>query len=142
MVIIDRSAIVSHSDERLYRLVDDVETYPDFLPWCSGAEVVRRSDDVMLATLHVGFGGIRQRFTTENVGTPHHSIRMKLVSGPFRALEGEWRFTALSESASRVALHLEYEISSRMLENALGTAFRRIADTLLDAFVRRADQHP
>lgn len=139
MVVVDRSAIVSHSAARLYDLVADVEAYPRFLPWCSGAEIIRRDGALAVVTLHITYRGLRQRFTTENLGTPGSSLSMSLVSGPFRRLKGEWRFEPLSEHASRVSLHLEYEIASRLLERMLGPAFRNIADTFVDAFVRRAE---
>lgn len=140
MVVIDRSALLGHGAPDMYALVDDVESYPRFLPWCDGAQVRSRGGLRTLATIHINFHGIRQHFTTENVSEPSTQISMKLVSGPFRRLQGQWRFTALGEQACKVEFHLEYEIASRILERAIGPVFHHIADTLMDAYSGRADE--
>lgn len=138
MIIVDRSAIVPHSAETLYSLVADVESYPEFLPWCSGAEVLESSPGRILATVHVSFRGLSQRFTTENRNSPGRSIEMALVSGPFKHLSGTWHFDPLGENAAKVGLHLEYQLSSRLLERVAGPVFEHIANTFVDAFVKRA----
>jgi len=93
-----------------------------------------------MATIHINFHGIRQHFSTENISEPSNLISMKLVSGPFRRLQGHWRFMPLGEDACKVEFHLEYEIASRILERAIGPVFHHIADTLMDAFSARADE--
>ncbi len=140
MVTVDRSALVEYSAERMYALVDDVEAYPRFLPWCSDASVTRHQGYRSLATIHVNYRGIHEKFSTENLNEPGRSIAMQLVSGPFRQLRGQWRFTPLDSNACKVELRLEYEISSRLLKRILGPVFHHIADTLVHAFVRRAQQ--
>ena len=140
MVTVDRSALVEYSAERMYALVDDVEAYPRFLPWCSNASVTRHHGNRSLATIHVNYHGIHEKFSTENLNEPGRSIAMQLVAGPFRQLRGQWRFTPLEANASKVELRLEYEISSRLLKRILGPVFHHIADTLVHAFVRRAQQ--
>ncbi len=139
MIIVDRSAIVPHSAETLYAMVADIEAYPEFLPWCTGTEIIERSGERVVATLHVSFGGIRQRFTTENRNLPGRAIVMALVSGPFLHLSGTWRFEALGENAAKVSLHLEYQLASRLLERVAGPVFGHIANTFVDAFVKRAE---
>ena len=124
----------------MYALVDDVESYPRFLPWCDGAQVRSRGGQRTMATIHINFHGIRQHFSTENISEPSNLISMKLVSGPFRRLQGHWRFMPLGEDACKVEFHLEYEIASRILERAIGPVFHHIADTLMDAFSARADE--
>jgi len=141
MVTVDRSALVEFSAERMYALVDDVEAYPRFLPWCSDATVTSHHGGTRtLATIHVNYRGIREKFTTENSSEPGRVIEMQLVSGPFRQLRGQWRFTPLEANACKVELRLEYEITSRLLKRIMGPVFHHIADTLVHAFVRRAQQ--
>lgn len=140
MIIIERSALVGYSAQRMHALVDDFGSYPAFLPWCSGADVVERTGERAIATIHVNFRGIREQFTTENNNVPGQSIDIRLVRGPFRTLNGRWRFAALGDSACRIELRMEYEISSRLIERVIGPVFNYIANTLVDAFVRRAEE--
>lgn len=135
---IARSAIVEHTAARMYALVEDIEAYPQFLPWCVDAVVHERAGPRTVATLSVGMSGIRQSFTTENLGQPGERIDMRLVKGPFRSFSAEWRFEALAGHASRIEFSLEYEFSGRIVAKALGPIFGRIADTMVDAFTRRA----
>jgi ribosome-associated toxin RatA of RatAB toxin-antitoxin module len=140
MIHVDRSALVGYGAQAMYALVNDIESYPQFLPWCDGAEYAAREPDRTVATLHINFHGLKNRFTTENTLQPGRRIDMKLVSGPFRSLQGSWSFTELGNDASKVALSLRYEFASPLLEAAAGPVFRRIAETFIDAFVRRADE--
>jgi ribosome-associated toxin RatA of RatAB toxin-antitoxin module len=140
MTVIDRSALVGHSAQAMYALVADVESYPQFLPWCDRAAVSPRGPDRTVATLRINFHGLKEEFTTENVDRPGARIDMKLVSGPFRSLEGSWSFTGLGDKGCKVELGLRYEFSSAILEKAIGPVFRNIADSLVEAFVRRAAQ--
>jgi ribosome-associated toxin RatA of RatAB toxin-antitoxin module len=136
---IARSAIVAHSAPALYGLVEDIEAYPRFLPWCLHAHVHERGAGLTRATLTVGLKGIRQSLTTENANRASEAIDMHLIKGPFKRFRAAWRFHALAEHAARVEFSLEYEFASRMIAGALEPLFDRIADTMLDAFVRRAD---
>jgi len=140
MPAVDRSALVDYSARDMFALVEDVESYPRFLPWCERATVAAREPDRTVATLYLDFHGLREHFTTENSVRPGESIHMKLVSGPFRSLEGNWRFIALGENACKVELSLRYEFSNSILEKLIGPVFHRIADSFVDAFVRRASE--
>jgi len=140
MIHVDRSALVGYSAQAMYALADDIESYPQFLPWCDGAEYAARQPGRTVATLHINFHGLKNQFTTENVHQPGRRIDMKLVSGPFRSLEGSWSFTDLGNNASKVEFSLRYEFASSLLEAAVGPVFRRITETFMDAFVRRADE--
>ena len=134
---VSRSAIVEHSAQEMYALVDDIESYPRFLPWCTGAHVEERTGQGVRATLSVGLRGLRQSFTTQNETRPPEAIDLRLVKGPFRRFSGAWRFVALSPHACRIEFSLEYEMAgplARMLE----PLFQHIADTMVDAFTRRA----
>lgn len=135
---IARSAIVEHSAAEMYALVDGIEAYPEFLPWCAAAEVHERKPGATRATLTVGVHGLRHSFTTQNENRPGEAIDMRLVQGPFRRFHGEWRFVPLGEHASRIEFTLEYEFASRTLGRLLAPLFDGIADSMVEAFVRRA----
>jgi ribosome-associated toxin RatA of RatAB toxin-antitoxin module len=137
---IARSAIVEHTAEELYALVEGIEDYPAFLPWCREARVLERSATSTVATLTVGLKGLRYAFTTENANQPPSAIDLRLREGPFRHFAAHWRFTALGEHAARIDFAMEYEFSGRVISRALGPLFETIADTMVEAFKRRADE--
>jgi len=137
---ISRSAIVEHSASELYVLVERIEDYPKFLPWCRGAEVHGRAASETRATLTVGVSGLHKSFTTRNQNRPGEAIDMRLVEGPFREFAAAWRFVPLSAAACRIEFSLQYEFSSRALGRLLEPLFDRMADTMVDAFARRADE--
>lgn len=139
MIIVERSALVAHSAADMYALVEEIEAYPRFLPWCSGAEVEHRDEQRTVGTLRLDFRGVHQQFTTENLKTPGELIEMRLLRGPFRNLEGRWHFLALSPEASRVELHLVYQFANPLLARLVGPVFNHVSNTMVDAFVRRAD---
>ena len=136
---IARSAIVEHGADEMYALVDDIERYPSFLPWCQDARV-ETIDGRKRATLTVGLRGLRQSFTTLNLNRPGEAIDMTLVEGPFRSFSATWRFRPLGSRACSIEFALEYEFASRSLGRLLEPLFDHIADTMVDAFTRRADQ--
>ena len=122
----------------MYALVADVEAYPQFLPWCSGAEVQLLDARKAMATLHVNYHGLRQNFTTENRMDKGALIEMKLVNGPFKHLDGFWRFAPLAEQACKVEFRLSYELSGKLMEKMAGPVFNHIANTFVEVFVKRA----
>ena len=135
---IARSAIVEHSAAEMYALVEEIEAYPRFLPWCKDAVVHERRPEETRATLTVGIGGMRHSFTTQNVNRPGEAIEMRLVEGPFRRFKGNWVFVPLAPGACRIEFTLQYEFSSRTLGKLLSPLFDGIADSMVEAFVRRA----
>lgn len=139
MSIVSRSALVSHSAKQMFALVSDIESYPKFLPWCDRAHVSERGQNRTVATLRINFRGLKEEFTTANDERPNEGIHMKLVSGPFRNLEGSWRFAPLSEAACKIELNLRYEFASALLDKVVGAVFDEIANSLVDAFARQAD---
>ncbi len=139
MITVSRQALVAYGAAEMYELVEDVESYPQFLPWCSAAEIALREPERIVATLHVDFRGVRQTFTTANALRHGERISMQLVRGPFRHLQGEWRFVQLGEAGCRIEFGLAYQLASPVLERLAGPAFNHIANTFVDAFVRRAD---
>ena len=136
---VDQSVLVSHSAEELFRLVDDVESYPQFLPWCSGTNIKTKDDAITEAAIMINFHGIKQSFSTRNEKIFPSRMDVKLVDGPFKTLQGHWNFHALNEHACKVELVLEYEFTSKWLEKLVGPVFGHIAGSLMEAFVRRAD---
>jgi ribosome-associated toxin RatA of RatAB toxin-antitoxin module len=139
-MVVTKSVLVGYSAEQMFELVDAVEAYPLFLPWCSGAEVAYRDATRTRATIHVNYHGAKQSFTTENTKDAPRTMAVKLVEGPFRILDGEWRFLPLSESACKIDFRLHYEFASKLLEKLVGPVFTYMATTMVDAFVKRADK--
>ncbi len=135
-----RSVVVGFSPAQMFALVDAVEDYPGFLPWCGATTLIYRDETVTRATIQISFRGIKQSFTTENSKRAPEEILMRLVEGPFRLLEGGWRFTALGDRGCKIEFHLHYEFSSKLLEKLVGPVFNHIASTMVEAFVRRAGQ--
>jgi ribosome-associated toxin RatA of RatAB toxin-antitoxin module len=140
MALVEKSVLVEYSAAQMYALVEDVAAYPEFLPWCGGTAILEKEGDITRAAVIIDFRGIRQRFSTENRAHPPQLIEMTLVEGPFRHLDGSWRFKALGEEACKIEFRLHYEFSSKLLEKIVGPVFHFIASTFVDAFVKRARQ--
>lgn len=136
---IERSALVAYPAMDMYRLVHDVPSYPEFLRWCTGAEVHEQDCEQQLATLEVRVAGLQQRFTTRNRLVPGERLSMHLVEGPFRSMSGEWRFRQLGEAGSKVALELSFDFRRGLVSSAFQRGFARIADHLVAEFCERAD---
>ena len=123
----------------MFRLVDEAEHYPAFLPWCSAAEIHERTPELTRATLEIDYKGLRSRITTLNRNVPFESIDLELVEGPFERFLGHWRFAALGAEGCRVEFTLEYAFSSGSLESLLAPVFGYVTETLVDHFVKRAE---
>ena len=139
---IKRTALILHPAMEMFRLVQDVPAYPDFLPWCLKAEVHEQTPEQQLASLVVKVGGITQTFTTRNRFVTGERLTLSLVDGPFRQLSGEWLFEALGSpdtEGSKVTLVLSFEFSSRVLSSAFRRGFTHIADRMVHEFSKRAD---
>ncbi len=139
MSTVTRSALVGHSAAELYALVEDIEAYPRFLPWCRASRVLSRDGGVTVAEVTVGMKGIHQSFTTRNTNRPGESISLELVDGPFSRFGAEWRFQPLGPGAAKIEYSMTCEFSSRLLARVLEPLFDHIANTMVDAFIRRAD---
>lgn len=135
---INRSALVMFSAEQMFALVNDVSSYPDFLPWCARANVLEESAEQMHASLLVSKSGVKHSFTTLNSLVRGERIGMSLVEGPFQSLKGEWRFTPLRSDACKVELDLQFELSKGVAKLAFGPIFSQAANTMVDAFCERA----
>ena len=124
----------------MYDLVADIARYPEFLPGCSGAEILERTDAGVVARLDLSKAGVKQSFVTRNTKVAPSSIRLALEDGPFESLDGEWRFEALSEDACRVSLDLTFQLRSGLLKMAANRLFETVANDMVDAMVKRANQ--
>ncbi len=136
---VNRSALVPHSAADMYALVDDIEAYPEFLPWCAAAAVHTRGKDIVEATLEIRRAGIHKSFMTRNRVRANERIDISLVRGPFRHLAGSWCFEALDGGASKVSLQLEFDFEHAIASLFFGRVFEEISSSLVDAFTRRAD---
>ena len=133
-----RTAEVSYSPAQMFALVDDVERYPEFLPWCRGASAVEAGPNIKEAGLDIGISGLHKRFRTRNRAQPPRRIDIDLIEGPFRTLAGHWRFDDLPDGGCRIELCLEFEVVGLPLSMVFATIFEEIARTQVNAFVDRA----
>ncbi len=140
MNVVEKTVLVMHSAEQMYALVDTVENYPQFLPWCGGVDLIERDESKTVATLHIAFHGIKQNFTTENHKTFPNLMVIKLRNGPFKYLEGDWQFIRLSDEACKIVFRLNYEFANVFLEKLIAPVFSHISNTFVDGFVARADK--
>jgi ribosome-associated toxin RatA of RatAB toxin-antitoxin module len=135
---ITRSALVPYTQQEMFALVSDVDTYPRFLPWCSDAKTLSHEDDEVSARIDFSVSGVSKSFTTRNRHVGNEAILMRLEEGPFSHLQGSWRFDPLGEEGCKISLNLEYDFSSKMIGVMTGPVFSKIANSLVDAFQKRA----
>lgn len=139
MAVVHKSVFLGYSAAQMFALVERVEDYPKFLPWCGGAEVSQRDGNRLVATIAINYHGIKQSFTTENINVPPTSMKMRLLEGPFKHLDGTWNFKPLRDDACKVEFDLHYEFSNRLLEQIIGPVFNMIANSFVDSFSKRAE---
>jgi ribosome-associated toxin RatA of RatAB toxin-antitoxin module len=138
MTTISKSALVSYSASQMYALVDDIESYSDFLPWCTASRVLSRNEDEVRGVIELARSGMQKSFTTCNRLQKHKMIEIRLVEGPFKHLEGFWRFQMLANESCKVTLDMDFEFSNRLVSIVFGPVFNQITNTLVDAFCQRA----
>ena len=135
---VNRSALVPYTAREMFRLVDDIASYPEFLPWCNAATVQQRDPDKVVATLELRKGAVSRQFTTRNTPTAYSSIDIALVGGPFRRLSGGWRFREIGNTGCEVILELEFAFDSKLVDMMFGSFFEDTCNSLVDAFTQRA----
>jgi len=135
---VSRSAIVPFSANEMFVLVDDIETYPEFLPWCESAVVHKRDAAIVEATLELRRGGISKSFTTRNSLRQNEAIGLSLIGGPFKHLAGGWTFQKLGDSGCKVSLELDFEFNNPVTDTLFGSFFEASCNSLVDAFTQRA----
>lgn len=138
MNTLKRSAIVPYSARQMFELVNAIEDYPRFLPWCHRSHVLSRTDTEVIAELEIQWKGVHKSFSTKNTLTPYESIDIDLVNGPLKHLEGIWHFNALDEDACKILLDLEFEFAGGFIDRLFQPVFQHIANNLVDAFSKRA----
>jgi ribosome-associated toxin RatA of RatAB toxin-antitoxin module len=139
MAQVNKTVLIHHTAAEMFALVDDVKKYPEFLPWCGGVDLIAQDQNSTTATLHIAYHGIHQKFTTENHKIYPSQMDIKLKNGPFKHLEGVWKFIPLSEEACKIEFMLNYEFANGFLEKIIAPVFSHIANTFVDGFVARAD---
>jgi ribosome-associated toxin RatA of RatAB toxin-antitoxin module len=139
MAVVHKSVLLPYSAEQMFDLVATVEDYPKFLPWCGGVKVIERDHDKLVACLAINYHGVKQSFTTSNINHRPTQMKMTLVDGPFKSLDGTWTFKSLRADACKVEFDLHYEFSSRVLEQIIGPVFGGIANSMVDSFCKRAE---
>jgi len=139
VIRISKKADVKYRADQMYRLVNDIEAYPEFLPWCTDAIISNHSSNEIVADVSISVGKIKKIFTTKNTMQPDSSISMKLIKGPFKILNGEWNFQDNSSGGSTVLLEMQFEFKNKLLKYTFGIAFKKITDSLVDAFIERAN---
>lgn len=140
MKTIAKTALVFHSAEQMFDLVDQVENYPEFLPWCANSRVLEQTDSIMVAELDLAKGRLRHAFTTRNERVRPSSIKLGLVEGPFKHFHGEWNFESKGDNACQVSLNLSFDMGGKLTAIALGPVFTQVANTMVQAFCDRADE--
>jgi ribosome-associated toxin RatA of RatAB toxin-antitoxin module len=140
MTVINKSAIVSYTPAQMFDLVNDIEKYSQFVPYCANSQVIERKDDEIHASLTFSGAGVHKSFSTLNRLQPHKMIEMRLINGPFKSLEGFWTFEAVDTHSCNVALNLEFELATGALKLFFGPVFNQVASLLVDAFHKRAQE--
>ena len=138
MTTVHKSALVPYLAEQMYDLVNDIDSYPEFLPWCSNANVLERSESELLASITVSGVGFSKSFTTRNTLELNRSVVMQHVDGPFKSLTGTWTFTPLSDQGCRIELEMDFEVTAGMMAKIFGKFFDKASNKLVDAFTERA----
>lgn len=138
MTLVQKSALVKYSASQMFDLVNDIEAYPQFLPWCSGSRIIKREDNIVEAELIIAKGGFNKAFATRNAVTVGERIAVSLLHGPFSHLEGVWDFLPLREDASKISLDLEFEMPGALASLAFGAVFNQICNTMVTSFTSRA----
>lgn len=140
MTVIQRTAVVPFTPAQMFNLVNAIEDYPQFIPWCRATHILSRNEDEVKATLDFAKGAIQKSFTTLNRLQQDKMIEIRLIEGPFHHLEGFWHFDALPEGSTQISLDMEFEFANKLLGLAFSPVFHQAANTLVDVFSKRAEE--
>jgi len=140
MPTISRSALVMHSVDEMYQLINDILSYPKFIPDCSDSKIINQDENSVTASLLVSKGGLKKWFTTKNTLVSNEQVQLQLVDGPFKQLTGCWNLQPLSDEACKISLELEYEFSSKVFDLAFGKVFNHLTNNMVQAFTQRAKE--
>jgi ribosome-associated toxin RatA of RatAB toxin-antitoxin module len=137
---VSKSAVVPYTAEQMYNLVNDIDAYPEFLPWCTGAVVHSRAENRLTASVSLATGKLKQTFTTENRMQPGQRIDVTLISGPFKHLQGYWKFENTDSKFCRIELNMDFEFKNTLLKLTLSAVFNQFMNSLVGSFTNRAKQ--
>lgn len=140
MLKVKKVVIVEHTPRQMFELVNDIDSYPSFLPWCSHTEIKSKTAHDLVGALHVNYMKIKTGFTTHNHNTPYSKITIKLVEGPFKSLSGHWHFTPLGEAGCKIEFTLHYQFSNSLIEKVIGPVFNYISQNLINSFIKEANK--
>ena len=140
MITIKKHALVLHNREKMFNLVDRVEDYPNFLPWCDKTILIDRSEKITKATIFINYHSVKQSFTTENAKIFPSRMNINLVDGPFKILKGEWKFIEIEKGTCKIEFELYYEFSNFILDKLMSPVLNLIANTFIDNFVTEANK--
>ena len=140
MIEISKTTVVPYTPEEMYVLVNDIESYPAFLPWCTAAKISNQQKESLTASLSLAVGKIKQSFTTENTMQDGSRINMHLIEGPFKHLSGYWKFNPEDEQSCHIQLHMNFEFKNKIIKHTLGKVFYKVMDSMVESFVQRAQQ--
>jgi ribosome-associated toxin RatA of RatAB toxin-antitoxin module len=140
MPTVRKSVLVAHPAAAMFELVDAIELYPEFLPWCGGTQLIERTPELTSGRVDIDYHGLKSSITTRNRKEPPEWMHLDFVEGPFQRFLGHWRFVALGEAGCRVEFALDYGFDNLALEALVGPVFGHIMETLVDRFVARADE--
>ena len=140
MKTVEKNVLVLHSAEQMFELVDRAEDYHKFLPWYGRTEIISREGNELKARLFMDYKGVKQSFATHNINVPGREIQMRLLEGPFKTLEGSWKFIPLGDDACKIEFRLNYDFASSMLSALISPVFSHLAGKLVDAFIAEADR--
>lgn len=140
MPLVNKSALVSYLPDQMFELVNNIEDYPAFLPWCKETTIHHRDENEVKASLVLAWGGMQKSFTTHNRMQKNKMIEVRLIEGPFHHLEGFWRFENLQDKGCKILFDLDFEFSHRLVALAFGPVFNQVANSMVEAFCKRADE--
>ena len=138
MTRIEKTALVKFSAQQMFDLVNDIESYPQFLPWCSQSRIIKREGNIVEAELTISKGGFQKSFSTRNELDMGKQMTVSLIDGPFSHLAGVWQFQPLREDASKILFNLDFELSGKLASLAFGAVFNQICNTMVSSFTQRA----
>lgn len=137
---VSRSALLPYTVDQIYDIIVDIQAYPEFLNWCSAADIISQTDNDVDAKLSIAYGRLNLNFTTRNVMRPNNCVTMSLVEGPFSKLNGQWTVQTLNESACKVSLEMDFNFDNVITQKLFGRIFKSVIAAQLDAFQKRANE--
>ncbi len=138
MIEIKKTVIVPFTPKQMFEIVNDIETYPNYLPWCSSTKIQDQTEDLLVGSIYLEYLKVKTHFTTRNKNTPYSHIDVQLVDGPFKELSGTWNFKALGENGCKIEFSLNYKFTNSLFEKIIGPVFEYITKNIVECFIKEA----